>query len=319
MLSRVGNPNDGGALMIWWALGIACLAIVLAPFLHEAMRRPMDAIAQAEAPGAFAILSAGATHYRLEGPEGGPLVVLIHGLGSPCAIWDGVVPGLNAMGFRTLRYDLYGRGYSDRAPAPHDEGFFVTQLDALLAALGLQGPLSLMGFSMGGSIATAFAARDADRVEYLALIAPTGMAFALPKFERVMRDWPGLGDWMVRWLGARRSAEQIARAPWSPAFRTLLRAELHTRGYLPATLAGLRGLLRDEMEEEHRRLARAAVPVMALWGGRDMVIPQVAAEVLADWNPDVQHFVLDDAGHALPHTHADGLIAAFAQFTDDYL
>lgn len=57
----------------------------------------------------FAKLSDGTVAYELTGPESGELVVLVHGVSGPMMVWDKTVPALNAAGFRTLRFDLYGR------------------------------------------------------------------------------------------------------------------------------------------------------------------------------------------------------------------
>ncbi|MFB6346808.1 MAG: alpha/beta fold hydrolase [bacterium] len=59
-------------------------------------------------------LSHGTTHYEVAGPRNGPPVVLIHGLTSSLFIWDEQFYRLAENGYRVLRYDLYGRGLSDR-------------------------------------------------------------------------------------------------------------------------------------------------------------------------------------------------------------
>ena len=77
--------------------------------------KPLDRAARSLAPGAFANLSDGATHYRLEGEgRARPLIVFVHGFSTPSFVWRGIIPKLTAAGYKTLRYDLYGRGWSDR-------------------------------------------------------------------------------------------------------------------------------------------------------------------------------------------------------------
>jgi len=48
----------------------------------------------------------------------GPAVALVHGFSVPYYVWDPTAPELARAGFRVLRYDLYGRGYSDRPTPP---------------------------------------------------------------------------------------------------------------------------------------------------------------------------------------------------------
>jgi pimeloyl-ACP methyl ester carboxylesterase len=132
--------------MIW--LGLLALALGLlaaAPFLREMSKSEMDDTARRHAPGAFATLSRGVTHYRWMGAARGPVAVCVHGLTTPSFVWYGIAQGLGAIGFRVLIYDLYGRGYSDRPDGPQDSAFFVTQLEDLLEDQGVDGDITLLG------------------------------------------------------------------------------------------------------------------------------------------------------------------------------
>jgi pimeloyl-ACP methyl ester carboxylesterase len=62
-------------------------------------------------PGEFIQLSDGFTHYELDGPEEGDVIVLVHGFSTPLFIWDPTYEYLLDKGFKVLRYDLYGRGW----------------------------------------------------------------------------------------------------------------------------------------------------------------------------------------------------------------
>ena len=73
-------------------------------------------------------LSQGYVHYELGGPVGGEKVVLVHGLSVPYYIWDPTFDALTEAGFRVLRYDLYGRGFSDRPKLRYDADLFDEQL-----------------------------------------------------------------------------------------------------------------------------------------------------------------------------------------------
>jgi pimeloyl-ACP methyl ester carboxylesterase len=305
-----------------WALGLGLAGLALWPFLAEAMRKPVDALLQADAPGNFVELAGGATHYRWDGPEGGPVVVMIHGLSTPSYVWDAVVPGLTALGFRVLRFDLYGRGFSDRLASRSDSGRYVDQLDGLLEALGVTGRVSLIGFSMGARIAVDFAAKDADRVEHLCLVAPAGLAQLISPADRVARDWPGFGDWYCRALGVYRQRKTIdaqSQGSHIDGIAARLLAETKLRGYAPAILADLRDVLRDTDVAEHGVVHRASVPMAALFGARDLVVPVISAEHLGDWNPDATIEIVEGAGHSLPHTHPDAVVDAFARLSDDFL
>lgn len=93
----------------WFLAGLA--GVILAPTVAEVLRPRMGPSARQSAPGEFAELSRGVTHYQWLGPEGGPLVVCVHGLTTPSFVWEGIAPRLAEAGYRVLTYDLYGRGY----------------------------------------------------------------------------------------------------------------------------------------------------------------------------------------------------------------
>ena len=85
---------------------------MLFPYRGEIKELGEDA--RAGSSGSFVQLSKGLTHYDLSGPFDGKVVVLIHGICGPFGIWSKIENSLSSQGFRILKYDLYGRGYSDR-------------------------------------------------------------------------------------------------------------------------------------------------------------------------------------------------------------
>ncbi|MGE5248620.1 MAG: alpha/beta fold hydrolase, partial [Bacteroidota bacterium] len=126
------------------------------------------------ADGSFVPLQDGVTHYELTGPEAAQAVVLVHGFSVPYFIFDPTFEFLAASGFRVLRYDLFGRGWSDRPRLRSDVGLFVRQLNDLLDALGIRSPVSLVGLSMGGPISASFTVRHPERVARNVFIDPSG-------------------------------------------------------------------------------------------------------------------------------------------------
>lgn len=111
------------------------------------------------------------------GPEDGRKVVLIHGISTPSPALAPIAEKLAAKGCRVLFYDLFGRGFSD-APGnvTYDERLYITQLFYVLASSPLSwAKFSVMGYSMGGGIAAAFASYFPGMVEDLVLLAPAGL------------------------------------------------------------------------------------------------------------------------------------------------
>lgn len=296
---------------------LALLALLIAaPWVIERLRRPMDAAARAEAPGKFVTLSRGVTHYEWHGHVNGPLIVLVHGLSTPSWVFAGLLHGLGLMGFRILTYDLYGRGFSDRPAGPQDRDFFVTQLCELLIALGIdeEKELCLMGYSMGGSIATCFAAAYPERVDRLFLLAPAGMDYTPHPLLKQARISGRFGEWLWLAFGGwllKRSAKADAAGPTViPDLPDRMAREVATRGYLRAVLSSERHMLTEELEAEHRELAKMYVAVVSIWGAEDEMIPQSAIGKLTQWNRDAWKLEVPSAGHAIGYTHPQEIIAA---------
>lgn len=125
-------------------------------------------------------------------------VVLLHGFLDLCWGWEPVVrSGLDGR-FHILAPDMRGHGDSDRVGAGGYYHFFdyLADLEDLIEKLG-RGRLSLVGHSMGGSIASYFAGTFPERVEHLALLEGTGPPEqSTPVPDRVK-------SWLAGWRRAR--------------------------------------------------------------------------------------------------------------------
>jgi pimeloyl-ACP methyl ester carboxylesterase len=296
--------------MMW--LLVLALAIVAIPVLIERYRATMNDAARGSATGQFVELSRGVTHFEWFGPVGGPIAVCVHGLTTPSLVWRSIAKGLALMGFRTLVYDLYGRGYSDRPRGPQDRLFFLSQLDELLQREGVTDAFTLIGYSMGGSIATCFAATSPERVERLILLAPAGMGLTASKLTDFISKTPVIGDWLMLALfptmfrrGIKAEQERFGN---NPVVHEGQADQLEYQRYVGAVLASRRGILTDVLRDEHRAIHAAEIPVLAIWGGDDKVIPASSIGSLAEWNRTAEHEVIPDAGHGLPYTHAKQVI-----------
>lgn len=297
-----------------YVIPLILFLMIAAPYMAEATRKKMNGDARRNAKGEFAQLSQGMTHYMWSGAADGPIAVCVHGLTTPSYVWQGVTRGLVLMGYRVLVYDLYGRGYSDRIPGRQGKAFFLQQLEDLLADQEVGSDMTLVGYSMGGAIATIFAAAHPNRVHHLVLLAPAGMGLTVSGLTRVITKTPILGDWLMLAFFSRTQrkttlADQDKRSA-VPGITDLILRELDFRGYIPAVLASLRGILSKPLNKEHRSIHRADIPVLAIWGREDTVIPLSAMGKLTEWNNNVRHEIIDDAGHGLTYTHTGEVLGA---------
>lgn len=300
-------------MIFFWGIVLIVLGLlVAAPFAREETRARMDFNRRKNAPGRIVTLSQGVTYFEWLGPVRGPVAVCVHGLTTPSFVWHGMVRGLALLGYRILIYDLYGRGYSDRPQGPQDQAFFVTQLDELLEDQGLENDITLIGYSMGGAIAAAFSAAYPDRIRQLILIAPAGIARIRGRLTKFIAGTPIVGDWLMLALFPflhRRGTGKERRLPSSVEnIVDMQQSELKYHGFVPSVLESMRGILAVPLEDEHRIIYGSGVPVLAIWGRKDDVIPLTAVGRLAEWNRTARQEVIDEAGHGLVYTHTDAVL-----------
>ncbi len=292
--------------MTWFLrilLGLLFLALTVY-LVAELRLKALDDTARAKAPGAFAQLSDGQIHYRLEGPEDGPLVVLVHGFSTPNFIYEQNVVALHEAGFRTLRFDHFGRGWSDRPSGKYNVDFYDRALIELLDGLGVDTPIHLAGLSMGGPIVSEFTARHPERVERLVLLVPAGLdtAGADSASAKLVRT-PIIGDFVWRMIGkgVLLGDPQYDESVLAPEDRLQgdVTEQMDYRGYLGALLSSLRHMPMTGREETFTRLEATGVPVLAIYGGQDETVLVSSAAKLEALMPSADVRVLDEGAHGL--------------------
>ncbi len=280
-------------------LGVGCLLIAAAAISYHLSFREtgdMDAL-RAQAPGALVQLSHGQTYYRLEGPPEGPLLVLLHGGTVPNIAWDRLVPLLNAAGVRTLRFDMFGRGLSDKPAVDYDQTLYSQQLEELLDALGISEPVDLAGYSFGGATLARFAARRPDRVRRILFIAPLVHDFPIPFIVRV----PVVGEWFVRVFGipmvkARsRPMAQLAGDEFARQFDQ----QMSLPGFERSLIRSLRSNALKEYRDAYTTIAGQCRRVLLIWGTADTDIPASAIQELREIVPDIRFHSIDAVDHRI--------------------
>lgn len=263
-------------------------------------------------PGETVYGEFGAINYTLVGPADGELVVCFHGLnGSRMLFQDSAAYIARSGNFRVLTFDLYGHGLSNAPPVDlmpctscstccrasccawngprgrYDLDFFVDQTDELLWLIGLENePMNLMGFSLGGAVAVAFAKRFPSRVRRLVAISPSGFIPKVPPLYYVLK---------AVWCCLVPLAPHVLCTCWykKERFARSLRAEnqdmedpaIHSlwsrfvwqlfvkRGVASATLAICNRVNWFNLTELYEHVGRNQRPVLLVWGERDNLNP----------------------------------------------
>lgn len=241
-----------------------------------------------------------------QGGAGDP-VLFLHGNPDSAALWHRVVARLGDR-VRWIAIDLPDFGRS-RAAADFDPTFagLGRFVDAVVEALGVDGPLGVVAHDYGGAFAMAWAALHPEKARRL-------VAINHPFFVGDYRWHRWARIWRTPLLG------ELSTVPmgWWPIFSRSLRSgaralpEEHVReafaAFTPATRRMILRLYRAadpaafRRWEPRMRAATARIPTLVLWGEHDPYIPGWVAERFPD------------AGHWLPVEQPERVAASLLRF-----
>jgi pimeloyl-ACP methyl ester carboxylesterase len=258
-------------------------------------------------PHQFADLGEGRCHYRIDGPTTGPLILLVHGATVPAWEFDRLVPFLSQAGFRTLRADLYGHGYSDRPRTRYDVDLFTRQLVELLDHLRIVEPVHLLGHSLGAAVAARLARRHPQRCNDLIFAAPLVDFAATLSALRWLRA-PLLGEALMAGLVVpmlRRRRRLRYSSIRETDFAGKFRDQLRKPGFGRALLSMIRHGALGDQREHYRALSATAHRVLFLRGGEDEVLSQLQFAAVLEALPRASHYIIDGTPHSFLLTHPE--------------
>jgi pimeloyl-ACP methyl ester carboxylesterase len=302
MANKPGSNWLAGAIM-------ACLLLSCASKENWADRADLETVeknAEFRATiktGDFVKLSAGYTYYEFENREADTLLVMVHGFSVPAYIWDSTYYAALSRGFGALRYDVYGRGYSDNPDVVYDVALYASQLRELLDALHIEEKINLLGLSYGGRTISAFAYQYPERVKNLIYVDPAGFetiaeagnypAMVSDEEIEAFKQSEGYATMASGQLGD--FYDSVPFKGWDKKYEQMMQFKGFTRALISTRKNS------QSLEMEQRKIAESGIPVFAIWGEHDTVVKlDEVRDNLMSRIPKVELFVLPKAGH-LPH------------------
>lgn len=283
-------------------LGMVLAGVLLVLGWYYVTRNPeqmkLDASVRDAAGGQYVMLSDGITHFEISGPAGGPPVVLVHGFSVPYYIWDSTAVALTGAGYRVLRYDLFGRGFSDRPDVAYDADLVDRQLGELLDSVGMRGPVHVMGLSYGGFVTGTFTGRHPERVRSLTLVDPiAGDVGPLPWFLRL----PVVGGMLwqvlvVPGMADGQLSDFVEPARW-PDWVARYRVQMQYRGFGRALRSSLMEAAGVPLDSLYATVGQRSFPVQLLWGMDDQTVPIALSEQVRQAIPRIEWHPIERAGH----------------------
>lgn len=237
------------------------------------------------------------TYFQMTG-SGHP-IVFVHGHALDSRLWETQMEGLSKL-YTVIRYDLRGHGRSDAPATGYSLADYAQELFGVVEGLSLTKP-SIVGHSMGGTIALEYALEHPTRCSSISLIGgglegysySEGSSETVVKQKELLRQ-EGVSEKFLRvalisplYDGVRRDPERFALAKamlggWSGA------SWREERTYpVPQRL-------------QIERLSELAVPALVTVGERDLPIFHEVADAICRGARVVRKATIPEAGHLAP-------------------
>lgn len=243
----------------------------------------------------------GVQTHLLHGGRGKPLLVLHPEFAAD--LWSPYHDQL-AGHFRVLAPDHPGFGRSERPEWLEQIDDMVFHYVDLLDALGLD-RVSVLGTSLGGWIAAAFAVAHPERLERLVLVAAAGIK--VDGVERYDLFANPIEENLQHFFHDPARVPQIIPVESGP--------EVLKRAYFESTtLARLTWNPYYYDRKLQQRLPRVTTPTLVVWGQDDTFLPPAHGEALAALLPNATLRLLPECGHLVPLERADLLCPLVIDF-----
>jgi pimeloyl-ACP methyl ester carboxylesterase len=249
----------------------------------------------------------------------GPDIVLLHGLGDSSLGWQYLESPLVEAGYRVTVWDALGAGRSDK-PADGDYSIaaHLRRLERALDLLAVE-KATIVGHSLGGSLALVFAHAHPDRTTALCLIDPAAYREGAMG-GRWFWDVPLIAEIVLGVLttemlvdfGLGQNFADSARIPHE--LRKLYIREALRSGVIAALIHQERQLLPADPEAWELGHRTIQAPTLVLWGEKDALVPVAQGRRLTQEIAGAKLVVLSDLAHSPQLEDPDAVLAHVLPF-----
>ena len=258
-----------------------------------------DAFRKTIKTGNFKELTNGFTYYEIENRFNENTLVFIHGFSVPSYIWDKTYNTAKEKGFKVVKLDLYGRGFSDNPDIDYTDELFANQVIELLQELEIK-KATFLGLSNGGRVISKLADLKPNMVEKLVYVSASSFNShennvnkSVSKEEVnafIKNRYPTISS------GQLSDFKYPENYPfWDDKYEELLKF----KGFARALISTVKN--HKNLDLENKEISDSNKKVYTIWGDSDsVVIFNDIKEKLNKLLPNRFEYTVPNSGH-LPH------------------
>lgn len=249
--------------------------------------------------GNFAELSNGFTYYNIDNRFNENTLVFIHGFSVPSYIWEKTYNSAKEKGFKVIKLDLYGRGFSDNPDLDYTDELFANQVIELLQELQITNA-TFLGLSNGGRVISKLADIKPNMVDKLVYVSASSFNNHKNTADKnVSKDeinefiknrYPTISS------GQLSDFKYPENYPlWDDKYEELLKF----KGFARALISTVKN--HKNLDLENKEISDSNKKVYTIWGDSDsVVIYNDIKEKLNKLMPNRFEYTVPNSGH-LPH------------------
>ena len=249
--------------------------------------------------GNFAELKNGYTYFNINNRSSENTLVFIHGFSVPSYIWDKTYNSAKEKGYKVIKLDLYGRGFSGNPSLDYTDELFANQVIELLEVLEIK-TATFLGLSNGGRVISKIADLKPNIVEKLVYVSASSFN-SHKELENKNVSENEIKDFIENKYPTISSGQlSDFKYPenypnWDDKYEELLKFN----GFARALISTLKNHI--NLDSENKEISDSNKTVYTIWGDSDsVVVYNQIKDKLNKLLPNRFEYIVPNSGH-LPH------------------
>jgi len=256
----------------------------------------------------------GKTAYYSIGSNSSEPLILIHGVSVPSYYYKKIATSLSQIGYEVYVYDHFGRGFSDRPKIKYDMYAYQKQLNDFINHLSIDN-VTLMGVSMGGALASNYAAKNPTKVKSLILNVPFvgSQTIGLNNFVSIPIFW----DFYLRFFIINRLVERGSGLTDDNQDPDHFIKQFNVIGTQNSFSSLMKNFISHDFYNDYKLISEHKIPVHITYAVDDEDVPMDSILKAIKLVPDSKTFSFE-GGHNIINSRTKEIVSLINDFKISY-